>query len=562
MDPDELSRYCSRLSLSEEDGPVAVIGADLQDLGRRKLSLSLIGKIVGNRDVNRDAFRVTISSIWRTTKGLEIEAMGNNLFVFRFNCMLDRKRVLEGGPWTFDKQLLVLKEASGVGRVTEVDFSWSHFWIQLHNLPLVCMGKEVGLYLGGKIGKVLEVDTGDGGDCAGKFIRLRVLLEVDKPLKRGLRVALGEGEELTSVLSCYERLPNFCYYCGKIGHMVRECPVKVGGLVDISGDKFGPWMKAPIPFRTRGFGGRRGDFNQLENAKDKEKNVNGVQVDREKDSSSSRSANVEEAEREDKLVGTVDVDDGKENVVPMPEEEVVGAVTRSRQKRWKRRAREKGDIHIADSDVAVRKRDSSKKWGSRFFFEQSWADDSDCKSIVKKAWQSGFSLGAVAEVQNKVGAVSSRLRDWNILKRKAEDRELRGLRCELEDLFKCNQGGSVYAKMMEVEQKIDKILEKNEVFWRQRSRALWLKEGDKNTRYFHNKATQRRKKNRILGLMDKGGFWKEKSEDVKFIVTDFFQQLIRSKNPSAEDLKARYITPYSRNESLGRYMAPNPQDES
>ncbi|KAL5855614.1 hypothetical protein ACOSQ4_005416 [Xanthoceras sorbifolium] len=185
-------------------------------------------------------------------------------------------------------------------------------------------------------------------------------------------------------------------------------------------------MKASIPFRTRGFGGRRGDFNQPENAQDKEKNVNGVQVDREKDRSSSRSANVEEAGREDKLVGTVDVDAGKENVVPMPEEEVVGAVTRSRvifgmvdenvmegvhvavmvkadysdnagakervgvksqiadsgtlcvssledifnipqvvvaqgdvfqkQKRWKRRAREKGDIRIADSDVAVRKR--------------------------------------------------------------------------------------------------------------------------------------------------------------------------------------------------------------
>ncbi|KAL5755117.1 hypothetical protein ACOSP7_023337 [Xanthoceras sorbifolium] len=179
-------------------------------------------------------------------------------------------------------------------------------------------------------------------------------------------------------------------------------------------------------WRTRGFGGRRGDFNQPGNAQDKERNVNGVQVDREKDGFSSRSADVEEAGREDKLVSTVDVDAGKENVVLMPEEEVVGAVTRSRvivgmvdenvkegvhvavmvkadysdnagveervgvksqiadsgtlcvspledisnipravvtqgavfqkQKRWKRRAREKGDIHIADSDAAVRKR--------------------------------------------------------------------------------------------------------------------------------------------------------------------------------------------------------------
>ncbi|KAL5809465.1 hypothetical protein ACOSQ3_030156 [Xanthoceras sorbifolium] len=353
--------------------------------------------------------------------------MGNNLFVFRFNCMLDRKRVLEGGPWTFDKQLLVLKEASGVGRVTEVDFSWSHFWIQLHNLPLVCMGKEVGLYLGGKIGKHQFL------------LELGVLV-----VEEGILISL-------KMLRIRRKMENNFTWCNR--HFG-------GDLIHERLNRF---------FCSMGW---RGLF------------VDAMVVHKEFGGLDHRTILVE-------------------NIVKK-----------------------------------VDRRDSSKKWGSRFFFEQSWADDSDCKSIVKKAWQSGFSLGAVAEVQNKVGAVSSRLRDWNILKRKAEDRELRGLRCELEDLFKCNQGGSVYAKMMEVEQKIDKILEKNEVFWRQRSRALWLKEGDKNTRYFHNKATQRRKKNRILGLMDKGGFWKEKSEDVKFIVTDFFQQLIRSKNPSAEDLKA------------------------
>ncbi|KAL5742125.1 hypothetical protein ACOSP7_028857 [Xanthoceras sorbifolium] len=173
MDPEELSRRCSKMSLSEDDGPVATVGADLQDVGRRRLSLSLIGKIVGNREVNKDAFKATISSIWRMTKGMDIEILGGNLFVFRFNCELDRKRVLEGGPWTFDKQLIVLREATGMGRISEIDFSWSPFWIQLHNLPLVCMSKEVGL---------------------------RVMVGLDKPLKRGLRVALGVGEELCSVL--------------------------------------------------------------------------------------------------------------------------------------------------------------------------------------------------------------------------------------------------------------------------------------------------------------------------------------------------------------------------
>nr|XP_048322172.1 uncharacterized protein LOC125419733 [Ziziphus jujuba var. spinosa] len=58
-----------------------------------------------------------------------------------------------------------------------------------------------------------------------------------------------------------------------------------------------------------------------------------------------------------------------------------------------------------------------------------------------------------------------------------------------------------------VEKEIDCLLDKEEARWRQRSRLSWLRDGDRNTKYFHKHATSRFRRNYIGGITDSEGHW-------------------------------------------------------
>ncbi|WOH11566.1 hypothetical protein DCAR_0831055 [Daucus carota subsp. sativus] len=72
------------------------------------------------------------------------------------------------------------------------------------------------------------------------------------------------------------------------------------------------------------------------------------------------------------------------------------------------------------------------------------------------------------------------------------------------------------------------LLERQEVYWKQRSKQFWLREGDQNTRFFHKFASGRRKNNQISRLKDRNGEWVDNVQGVQNIITEYFSTLFNS----------------------------------
>ena len=105
----------------------------------------------------------------------------------------------------------------------------------------MCMDEEICKGIGELIGRVEEVDTNRTRDVIGQPIRLRISVDITKPLKKILFIETKEKKKI-SVAVEYEKLPNFCYCCGCLGHSYKECTKYKGQ--PIKELDYGPWLKA------------------------------------------------------------------------------------------------------------------------------------------------------------------------------------------------------------------------------------------------------------------------------------------------------------------------------
>lgn len=70
-----------------------------------------------------------------------------------------------------------------------------------------------------------DVDVGEDGTAVGRLLRIKVLIDIRKPLMRGITVKVGNPEKEKWCSFAYEYLPDFCYTCGLIGHTDKQCSI-------------------------------------------------------------------------------------------------------------------------------------------------------------------------------------------------------------------------------------------------------------------------------------------------------------------------------------------------
>ena len=133
------------------------------------------------------------------------------------------------------------------------------------------MTEKVRMEIGNRLGCFIEVDKRSWQYDQAKFMRVKVDLPIDKPLRRGGHITNTEGER-TWVTFKYERLPIFCFVCGVMRHDNKHCLLKIDK--QNATPSYGDWIRTGgvskgRPDRTRPPISRSNESSEDENIKGK-----------------------------------------------------------------------------------------------------------------------------------------------------------------------------------------------------------------------------------------------------------------------------------------------------
>ncbi|XP_074362148.1 uncharacterized protein LOC141702349, partial [Apium graveolens] len=159
----------------------------------------------------------------------------------------------------------------------------------------------------------------------------------------------------------------------------------------------------------------------------------------------------------------------------------------------------------------------------RFKFENVWLKEKDCFNLVKDSWD----RTGGREILEKINFCCLKLEEWGGGINQEYKRKMINCRQELR-ILRSRRDRHGAQRYNEVREEYLNLLERQEMYWKQRAKQFWLQEGDRNTRFFHRYASARKNKNSIKRLRDANGDWCDTEEGIQGVVTTYFDQLFKS----------------------------------
>ena len=164
-----------------------------------------------------------------------------------------------------------------------------------------------------------------------------------------------------------------------------------------------------------------------------------------------------------------------------------------------------------------------------FRFEEMWLLDCSCFDIVEAVWCSRDEMAdPTVKVTHKIKKCGKELTQWNRTHFGNVRQELTRKRKELVEAEKVAMQTVCNGRVCCLKQEIATLVDKENRLWFQRSKVLWAKFRDRNPKFYHYHASQRKRKNLIHKIQDNHGDWISDKDKIADALVHYYKDLFMS----------------------------------
>lgn len=164
--------------------------------------------------------------------------------------------------------------------------------------------------------------------------------------------------------------------------------------------------------------------------------------------------------------------------------------------------------HCPSFITAKRSKPCKGKRKANFRFEDLWTNYEGCKNTVTATWNR-INPRSVKDVADTLELSGKDLKFWSNKEVGNISHTIKIKEDQLANLLKHTNLEEVRRYITTCKKELSTLMSQEETLWRQRSKCLWLKQGDKNSKYFHRTVSARKNNNTIKGVNDDQGNWLE-----------------------------------------------------
>ncbi|KAL4289988.1 hypothetical protein GQ457_14G021980 [Hibiscus cannabinus] len=157
-----------------------------------------------------------VHAMWKPKGEIHLIDLENNYFLVWFEDSRNYAMVLTDGPWKIFGNSLTMQPWSRSFSTSEKHPYYVVVWVRLPGLPYRYYCKALFRRIAQVVGDVIKIDYNSQAGERGKFARLAIMFDLNKPLKSCIGI-----DNFVKRLE-YEGLQHICFMCGVYGHSQDE----------------------------------------------------------------------------------------------------------------------------------------------------------------------------------------------------------------------------------------------------------------------------------------------------------------------------------------------------